>query len=437
MKSYDLVLTREKLLHAAPEYVADYLARITDDERNDVLNLGLGDRAFVGQMQARHDPVIDMVLARYLGMYGVSEDTAHGISPSLRDSTVVALMAGPPHWNTPHDPGRNWCEVSDAAKIALGQNQAIDFRWLANAIAGTVDRKVDDETLGIILHSLLSNLSFQDNCRHARSSIVAQDGDRWRATSEHADPNFEKFMTAVFADLEGSAVGKEGRASIYELLLLQLPKAKIAGDQVQLCATNLHEEWRRPSLAAAFCAMSAANLRIEEVRTLLLSSESPAIRRGLYRGARGFTENDVRDWLGRDELMCAVALAENECTYHRPGETEMLLIAADGEVVGSIGYWEITREGAPAYETGWEILPAHHGRGIGARAAAALMAKVKPVAAFRYVFAFPTPDNPGSNGICRKLGFDLVAVEEAEYPKGVWSPHNIWRLDLTRFAPAA
>ena len=41
------------------------------------------------------------------------------------------------------------------------------------------------------------------------------------------------------------------------------------------------------------------------------------------------------------------------------------------------------------------------------------------------------PDNPGSNGICRKLGFELMGVEEAEYPKGVFAPHNVWRLDLT------
>ena len=44
-------------------------------------------------------------------------------------------------------------------------------------------------------------------------------------------------------------------------------------------------------------------------------------------------------------------------TYHQPGEMEMMLIAVDGETVGSIGYWEVERDGAPAYETGWEILP--------------------------------------------------------------------------------
>jgi RimJ/RimL family protein N-acetyltransferase len=120
-------------------------------------------------------------------------------------------------------------------------------------------------------------------------------------------------------------------------------------------------------------------------------------------------------------------------TYHLPGDTEMLCIAAGGEIVGSIGYWEIERNDQPAYETGWEILAERHGRGIGGAAAKALMQRLQPIARHRYVFAFPTPENPGSNGICRKLGFELIAVEDAEYPKGVFSLHNIWRLDLSAF----
>jgi RimJ/RimL family protein N-acetyltransferase len=117
-------------------------------------------------------------------------------------------------------------------------------------------------------------------------------------------------------------------------------------------------------------------------------------------------------------------------TYHRPGETEMLRIVEGGAVVGSIGYWEIERDGQPAYETGWELMTEHHGRGLGVTAATALMARLRPLARHRYVFAFPTPENPGSNGICRRLGFELIATEEVEYPTGVFSPHNIWRLDM-------
>ena len=122
-------------------------------------------------------------------------------------------------------------------------------------------------------------------------------------------------------------------------------------------------------------------------------------------------------------------------TYRQPGDTEMLRVAVEGEAVGSIGYWQIERASEAVYETGWEILPAQHGRGLGSAAATALVARLRPVARHRFVFAFPTPENPGSNGICRKLGFELIALEDVEYPKGVVSPHNIWRLDLSAWHP--
>lgn len=116
--------------------------------------------------------------------------------------------------------------------------------------------------------------------------------------------------------------------------------------------------------------------------------------------------------------------------YHRPGAVEMLRIERSGEIVGSIGYWEITRNGAPAYEAGWEVRKPYHGLGIGRLAAEMLMARLRPVARNRHLFAFPTPENPGSNGICRRLGFEMLGLEEIEYPAGFWSPHNVWRLDL-------
>ena len=117
-------------------------------------------------------------------------------------------------------------------------------------------------------------------------------------------------------------------------------------------------------------------------------------------------------------------------TYHRPGEVEMLRILADGVIVGSVGYWERDEAGQTIYEIGWEVLAAFHGRGIGTAAAAALLDRLKPVARQSAVFAYPTPENAGSNGICRKLGFTLTGSGDFEYPKGVWSPHNIWRLEL-------
>ena len=117
-------------------------------------------------------------------------------------------------------------------------------------------------------------------------------------------------------------------------------------------------------------------------------------------------------------------------TYHTPGEVEMLRIAADGVVAGSVGYWEREEAGEQSYEIGWEVLAAFHGRGIGSTAAAALLERLRPIAKHRYIYAYPTPENAGSNGICRKLGFTLLGTGEFEYPLGTFSPHNIWRLDL-------
>ena len=82
------------------------------------------------------------------------------------------------------------------------------------------------------------------------------------------------------------------------------------------------------------------------------------------------------------------------------------------------------------YEIGWEVLQASHGQGIGTAAAAALLDRLRPVARHGEVYAYPTPENAGSNGICRKLGFTLTGTGDLEYPIGTVSPHNIWRLEL-------
>lgn len=123
--------------------------------------------------------------------------------------------------------------------------------------------------------------------------------------------------------------------------------------------------------------------------------------------------------------------------YHQAGDTEMLMIARAGRVVGSIGYWPHQRPDGLAYEMGWEILEAFHGLGIGTAAGSTLLVRLQALARNRRVFAFPTPENAGSNGLCRRLGFERVGVEDFEYPKGKVSPHNVWRLDLSSFVPPA
>lgn len=109
---------------------------------------------------------------------------------------------------------------------------------------------------------------------------------------------------------------------------------------------------------------------------------------------------------------------------------QMFRIALDGETVGSIGYWETTWQGEPAWETGWGVLPAFQGRGIAARAARLVVAEARAAGRHRYLHAFPSREHPASNGVCRKAGFTLRGESDFEYPKGHWMRCNDWRVDL-------
>jgi RimJ/RimL family protein N-acetyltransferase len=50
----------------------------------------------------------------------------------------------------------------------------------------------------------------------------------------------------------------------------------------------------------------------------------------------------------------------------------------------------------------------------------------------RYVHAFPSVDNPASNALCRRLGFELLGDDEFEFPPGSFMRCNDWRFDLRR-----
>jgi RimJ/RimL family protein N-acetyltransferase len=128
-------------------------------------------------------------------------------------------------------------------------------------------------------------------------------------------------------------------------------------------------------------------------------------------------------------------LADRQARYerlHAPGEGGMFKIIdeATGEAVGSIGYWERTWNDDDAYETGWSVLPAFQGRGIARKATALLIAMARAEGKHRFLYAFPSVDNPPSNAICRKLGFTLLDESEFEYPKGHFMQCNVWRFDL-------
>jgi RimJ/RimL family protein N-acetyltransferase len=106
--------------------------------------------------------------------------------------------------------------------------------------------------------------------------------------------------------------------------------------------------------------------------------------------------------------------------------------AETGEGLGSVGYWERPEGDDTVYETGWSVLPEFQGRGIATAATAQCIELARAERKHRYLHAYPSVENHASNAICRKLGFELVGLDEYEYPKdsGNIMRCNDFRLDL-------
>jgi RimJ/RimL family protein N-acetyltransferase len=57
---------------------------------------------------------------------------------------------------------------------------------------------------------------------------------------------------------------------------------------------------------------------------------------------------------------------------------------------------------------GWNVLPPFQGRGIASRAVTMAAAQAAADGKHRYLHAYPSVDNPASNAVCRKAGFELL-----------------------------
>ncbi|RKP47951.1 N-acetyltransferase [Cohnella endophytica] len=115
------------------------------------------------------------------------------------------------------------------------------------------------------------------------------------------------------------------------------------------------------------------------------------------------------------------------------GRMFSIVLLPELEAVGNIGYWERNWQGETVYEIGWGVLPPFQGRGIAAAATQAAIASARGEGKHRSIHAFPSVDNPASNAICRRLGFEFVAECSFEYPPGSFMRCNDWRLNLEQY----
>jgi RimJ/RimL family protein N-acetyltransferase len=107
-----------------------------------------------------------------------------------------------------------------------------------------------------------------------------------------------------------------------------------------------------------------------------------------------------------------------------------VVLEPDGMAVGSVNFWNREWKGEEVYEIGWGVLPEYQGRGIASAAVADAIELARATKRKQAVHAFPSVENPPSNGICRRLGFVLLGATQFEYPKGHWMLCNDWRLPL-------
>jgi RimJ/RimL family protein N-acetyltransferase len=97
--------------------------------------------------------------------------------------------------------------------------------------------------------------------------------------------------------------------------------------------------------------------------------------------------------------------------------------------VGQIGVFDSAPAGEPVHEVGWSVLPTYQGRGIGSRALAMLIARLRAEGGRDPIHAYPSVANAPSNALCEKLGFELVG--QASFPyRGTELRCNHWRLQL-------
>ncbi|GAA4199185.1 GNAT family N-acetyltransferase [Actinocatenispora rupis] len=138
---------------------------------------------------------------------------------------------------------------------------------------------------------------------------------------------------------------------------------------------------------------------------------------------------DMRRYVGGPETAAQVE-ARHRRYLALPGGRMYRIELPDGTPAGSVAYWSRQWHDTPVYESGWNVLPEYQGRGVATAAVLAVVAAARADGRHRFLHAFPSVANEGSNAVCRRAGFTLLGATDFEYPPGRWMRSNDWRRDL-------
>jgi RimJ/RimL family protein N-acetyltransferase len=107
-----------------------------------------------------------------------------------------------------------------------------------------------------------------------------------------------------------------------------------------------------------------------------------------------------------------------------------IVVGAQESPAGWVGYWSTDWRDEPVFEMGWNVLPAFQRRGVASAATVLLDERMREIGLSREIHAFPSVENPASNGVCRRSGFALLGEVDIEYPRGHPMRSNDWYLTL-------
>jgi len=104
------------------------------------------------------------------------------------------------------------------------------------------------------------------------------------------------------------------------------------------------------------------------------------------------------------------------------------MVECEGRLIGTVSVRELSRFHGRV-EVGYMLREAYHGRGLGTRAAAAVVARLFDWPFLHRVWLTTATDNLASQGVARKLGFVLEGVMRGHYLiEGRRKDQQVWGL---------
>lgn len=108
----------------------------------------------------------------------------------------------------------------------------------------------------------------------------------------------------------------------------------------------------------------------------------------------------------------------------------MIIAEHDGmsKVAGTVTLWSHEVDGEAISEIGWMVLPEFQGRGVAKQSIATVLERARDQHRWGVIYAFPSPDNGPSNGLCRSLGFTFLGGRTIDY-QGERVRVHAWSID--------